>query len=282
MRLVAGALVALGTACLDAPPVSIDPGAADAARGDDGAAATDGAPCTGSDWSLPEEVLGLSGVLVSAPTVSGDGELLIYDAGPDLAVATWNGTTYVPGGGALVGALNSADDENGPSLSKDGLTLWFLREDLLRVAVRTAGSDFTDDQPVAGVEETEMLGPEMLEDETGLSLFYSPTGDSPDPDTIFLSHCSDATTCAVPTQVAELNESGNERFPTLSGDGKEIIFRSSGVPGLVTYRRPAPDEPFEQRSQIGVDAVHPELAFDDTTLFVVIDDELHTMTRDCQ
>src|SRR5688500_12964731 len=104
MRVVAGVLVALGAACLDAPPGSIDPGAVDAARGDDGAAATDGAPCTGSDWSVPEEVLGLSGVLVSAPTVSADGQLMVYDAGPDLATATWNGTTYVPGGGALVSA----------------------------------------------------------------------------------------------------------------------------------------------------------------------------------
>lgn len=282
MRLVVGALVALGTACLDAPPVSIDPGAADAAGGDDGSAATDGAPCTGGDWGVPEKVAGLSGVLVAAPTVSGDGQLLIYDAGPDLAVATWDGETFVPGGGALVAALSSSDDEDGPSLAKDGLTLWFLREGFLRVAVRTPGDDFADDQPVSGVAEIEMLGPEMLEDETGLSLFYSPTGDSPDPDTIFLGHCSDATTCAVPAQVAELDESGNERFPTLSSDGSEIIFRSSAVPGLVLYRRAGPDQPFEQRSQVGVDAVHPELAQGDTTLLLVIDDELHMMKRDCQ
>jgi hypothetical protein len=282
MRVVAGAmLVALGAACLDSPPTLVDPDiAGDAAGGGDGAAAADGAPCVGGAWGAPEKVGGLSGVLVSAPTVSGDGELLIYDAGPDLAAATWNGATFVPVGGALVGPLSSAEDEDGPSLSKDGLTLWFLRAGLLRVAVRTAGNDFEEDQPVAGLAETAMLGPEMLEEEGDLSLFFSPTGDAAD--SIFLSRCSDPFTCGSPSQVAELDEAGNERFPTLSRDGGEIIFRSSAVPGLVSYRRAGPGEPFEQRGQVGVDALHPELALGDSALFVVIDDELYTMTRACQ
>ena len=281
MRVVAGAMVvALGTACLDSPPALVDPDiVADAARGDDGTAA-DGASCAGGAWSAPVKVAGLSGVLVSAPTVSDDGKLLIYDAGPDLAVATWNGETYVPAPSGLVAALGSGADEDGPSLSKDGLTLWFLRAGLLRVAVRTAGNDFADDQPVAGLAETAMLGPEMLEEEAGLSLFYSPSGEVPD--SIFQAPCSDATACSSATQVEELDEAGNERFPTLSSDGGEIIFRSSVVPGLVSYRRAGPGEPFEQRGQVGVDALHPELALGDTTLFVVIDDELYTLTRACE
>lgn len=279
MRRVVGALAALHLACLDAPPASLDPAGPDAAAAGDGAPAIDAATCAGP-WGPPAPVAEFAGVPVHAPTVSGDGALMIYDAGVDLAVATRAGDTFVRGPDRIVTALNSAGGENGPTLSADGLTLWFLRDSLLRVATREAGGDFTEDRAVVGFEDLEIVGPEVAETDDGLEIYFSLADAAQD--TIYRAACDEVASCQPYAAVTELDESGQERFPTLGRDGREIVFRSSAVPGLVSYRRPVVGQAFDARADLAVDGFHPELAFDDTTLlFIVGADELYVMSREC-
>ncbi|WP_434046176.1 MULTISPECIES: hypothetical protein [Sorangium] len=186
------------------------------------------------------------------PTLTGD-LLEIYfmsDRGGDRDI--WRSRRASPGSPwdapQAVEALNSAEIEDTPSVSEDGLRIWFFsaREPAgVRLAER-ASRDDPWGAPVhvaaLDVPETEVMSPHV--DPTELRVAVGLRGPSTAGWDIAIAtreRPEDGWGALAP--LAELNGPDDDHAPFLFDDGRQILFRSGG--DLLWARRPAADAAFE-------------------------------------
>jgi len=257
-------------ACLDAPPAS---------TGKDAAAPM----CeTFGEWSDPLAVPGLSTVQGVSPTVDADAHLIVWETGgPDneLAAAVGDGETFVANEG-LVADLNTIDPERNPTLSADGLTIWFTRgtEDATMLFVshrQLEGDPFPPADKVSGVD----VGPEAPDvwDDAN-EMFFSVLGADFD---LAYATCENLRTCTYQGLLPGLDQAMDDLYPTIRSDGLELIFHSSSMEGLVQATRASAGSDFELGELLAFPGYDPELTADGRTLYFAIDGQLYRTDRSC-
>lgn len=190
--------------------------------------------CHTGTWSIPQPLaLVNSASHESDPTITGDGLTMFYtgNAGTSQGYAIWTATratTNDPfGNPMLVPELDDAADDQDPSISPDGLTIYFdstrgvNRE--LYVAKRNVVTDpFGIPSPVIINGEVQALRTAPAISADGLDLYYA-SGN------LELAHATRSVVTADFTFVRELDEvnaAPTDGSPIVSSDGLELFFES--------------------------------------------------------
>ncbi len=268
----------LATACLDAPP---DTDGAGPPHGGDAAPI-----CAAfSDWGTPVEVPEMSETFLASPTLSGDGRLLVWETQDDnLAAAYLDGGTATPVADSMLSAVNSADEERNPTLSADGLILWFSRgsneDSHIYVSHR---ADPKDDFPIAevvsGLETMELDGADVWDG--GRELFLSAlvaghwqlvraSCEAPD----------NPERCSYLGPVAGLEAEPDIRFPSIRQDGLEIFFNLVDNT-MVAARRAGSEDDFAIYDPLDFTGFDLELSSDASTLYANRGNRLGRIERSC-
>lgn len=274
MRL--GALLLLGfeVACLEAPPGSGEPG---------GDAAPDGQPACErfSEWETVGRPILPDVELAYGPTVSRDEQLLLYftDDGT-IGIADRAGDQFRPGDPALLAGVNSAMSDRNPTLSDDGLTVWFTRGTLdgteLFVSHRDGrGSPFPDAVPVSGLGGVFPEGPDVWD--PGGEVFYSVLVASHH--NIARATCASVDSCTQ-VELIDIGDQNHDWYPTIRGDGLELVYVNS-VAGMNVARRSLVSQSFEDVETLDVLGEDPELSWDGATLYFSSGGILTAVTRSC-
>lgn len=213
------------------------------------------------------------------PTLTPDGLTLLFtsarpggEGGHDLYQATRTSRTAPFSAPRNLTALNSPDREDGPTVSADGLTLFFCRGagsscQLYRATRADLTSDFAEPLPVPLLPDA--WGSAISFD--GTELFYTTmVNDSGDLQRATIS----GTTITVDGPVSELNDGDHQGFPTLSADGLTILFEGDAGSRVAIFSatRSAIGASFGTVSQFGVgdagndDDADPDLSNGDRTL----------------
>jgi len=257
---------AVATGCLDAPPAS-----------------TAGACSSFSEWGDPVAVPGLSSILGTSPTVDAAASIIVWETGaPDnqLADGVRDGDGFAVSTSSMVAELNTIDPDRNPTLSDDGLTIWFTRDTqdqtLLFASHRDAVTEpFPPADQVQGLEMG-IEGPDVW-DEAKQMVF------SVQVDDLDLAHarCEDVRTCTYEGLLPGLQQELDDVYPTIRSDGLEIIYFSRATDGMVSATRPGTSADFEPGGQLPFGGNDPELTADGTTLYFASDAVLYRSTREC-
>lgn len=132
--------------------------------------------------------------------------------------------------------LNSTASESGPSLSLDGLTLHFSSSvsgnwEIYMCTRAGLGQPWSAPSLVAGPSDPTYVDDQPFMTADGLELWFGSTnraGGAGGSDILVCKRPNQLAPWGVPSFVAELNSSGSESSPSLTGDGLEIYFLSSG------------------------------------------------------
>ncbi len=261
---------ALATGCLDAPPIST--------TGDPPVPA-----CSKfAEWGDPIPVPGLESVPGASPSVDADATLLVWEtSGPDneLEAALGDGESFEIHDD-LVADLNTVDPERNPTLSDDGLTIWFTRgtqdATVLFASHRIAAGD-----PFPPAIEVEGLvvgpeGPDIWDAEH--ELYFSVLNADFD---LARASCEDVRTCTYLGILTELLQDLDDVYPTIRSDGLELIYYSASADGLLSATRSSMTDEFLPGEKLPLAGYDPELTGDARTLYLAIDELLYRASRDC-
>ena len=221
--------------------------------------------CVTPDFCEPER-MPINDMLTSpadSPTLAAD-ELdiaLAISAAPDGDIVTadrlLSGGDFGPV--ELQGAdVNSTGDERGPSMSADGLGLYFERDGLMFWASRTSKNDlFTFmGQPAGLGQPVPVSGPETSSDE--LTIYFaraSPAGT--DSDIFYAERSTFASAFEAATGVGTgVNTTADEFDPSISTDGLTLYFArfdaALGETGIWVATRGSVGDPFAIAVPVGV------------------------------
>lgn len=262
---------AVHLACLDAPPAStVKDAAAPACE-------------TFDEWKDPVAVPGLSTVQGASPTVDAEADLIVWETtGPDneLGAAVGDGETFAVADESLVGELNTTEPERNPTLSADGLTIWFTRgtqdAPILFASHRGLENDpFPAADPVQGLE----VGPEGPDVwDAANEMFFSVMGADFD---LAYAACENARSCTYQGLLPGLDEAMNDVYPTVRSDGLELIYYSTSMSGMVSVTRDTARGDFARGVLLDFPGYDPDLTADGMTLYFVIDGQFYRTTRSC-
>lgn len=269
----------------DAAP--IDAAARDAAALVDAAAADGASACTAfGPWDPPVAITQVNaGGDEFGPALTPDGLRLLFtsgrpggEGGHDLYQATRPTRADPFSAPQNLTALNSSSREDGPSVSADGLTLYYCRASgqscqLYRATRPDLTSEFADPQPVPALPNA--WGPAISVD--GTELFYTTLGGASSGD-LHRATVS-GTTITDDGPLSELNDGDHQGFSTLSADGLTILFEGNGGSrtAILSATRPAIGAPFGTATVYDVgdsssdDDADPDLTNGDRTLVFVRD-----------
>jgi Tol biopolymer transport system component len=290
-------------------------------RGNDGGSdgASDGAPVdtlTCSPFEAPQP-LAINAVQNDGyPWVSTDGLELYFASyrpgglgGSDLWVATRSDPASAFGVPTVVATVSSTTNDRAPSLSADGLTLYFTSEsrpggpgsvDIWRATRPTRASEF--DPPAAVTElDTPSADRTPAISASGLTIYFGSDrpGGAGGYDLWVASRSSLASPFETPVRVTELSSTSSDWCPWLSADERTLLF-ASGRPGgagltdiwIATRDDPAAafgvPEPVVEINSAG-DEISPSLAPDGRTIYFrstrsggAGGDDLWFASRSCQ
>lgn len=263
-------------------PVRVD-GSTGVDDGGDGGGSNPGADaaCTFGPFGSPVNVAGIaSGFDDYSPSLSGDGLRLIFESnrpgtgGYDLYEATRPDRGAVFANPLALASLNDANNQSGPWLAGDGLTLYFTddRTGATRLYVTTratVGQPFEAPTLVPGLEMREGWGPELSED--GREIFYG--WFVSDLDVYRATRSMPNAAFGSPALVTELNSAAFDGFVDVHPDGLDIFFESNrtGVNTVYTAQRGAIDATFSMPTEVSelaspANTGDPELSRDGTTI----------------
>jgi len=264
-------LAAVQLACLETPPGT---GAGDAS-----------APICSefTDWSDPVEVPELSSTYIASPALSGDGRLLVLESmDDDFFAEVREGETFVAAPDSLLAAVNSADEERNPTLSADGLTIWFtrgVRFNAYMYVSRRAGpeDDFPLAQPVSGLEALTVEGPDVRDEP--LELFFSVAGDAQ----WELAHatCESFDSCTYLGTLHGLEADLDDMYPAIRRDGLEMFYNANSDNTLLAARRADSGDDFAVYDPLDFVGYDTELTSDGTTLYLNRGNTLNRAEREC-
>jgi hypothetical protein len=262
-----GALLVAGLqlACLEAPP--------DAAGG--------GPPACSSFGSWSDAASVLPGAYAFGPTVTRNEQLLLYEAGDgEIGIADRLGEVFYDGDPLLLDGVNSGDDERNPTLSGDGLTVWFTRGSVEDTTLYVSHRDRLDQAfppaaPVAGLEGLPVEGPDVWDG--GLELVFSLA--NPTDHDLFHATCSALDACS-PAGGIPVGDGQDDFYPTIRGDGLELIYMK-GDEIFISARRQTTAEPFEDDDPLEFNGADPELSPDGTSLYYSVGGDIKLTTRSC-
>lgn len=282
----------------------------DARRADDGDAlppnesafVIDAPICHTGTWSTPQIIAPtVTASEESDPSISAD-ELTLYFTSnrvPSMGRALWRSTrasrTDAFGAPTLINELDTTGDETEPSISPDGLTLYYASDQSgmseIYVATRPTTADTFTAQgvlPINGDATTLRGGAQITPDELGL--YYARS-------TLQIAFASRATTADTFTFVRELgevNSAPTDGNPTISSDGLELFFDSyrTGPAAVFTASRATVGDIFSAPMELtqlpmvtnGMAAGSPDLSADGRTLYYFVSTgqiDLYTVTRSC-
>jgi Tol biopolymer transport system component len=254
--------------------------------GSDGTVPADAAPCaTPGPWMTPTRLAVNTASNDWSPALSGDTLRLVFqsDRGGDndLYEATRATTADAFGSVVPLTALNGSSSERAPTLTTDGLTIYFDSDrsgthELYRATRTSVTSAFAAPQmvPVAGA--TEVVGPEVSA--AGDELFYNDAAEV----TIYRATIVGTTI----TLVGAVSGLGNASYPSLSRDGLTMYFtsNSSSAPLIYATTRLSIGAAFGAPVPVanlttGMAQEDPELGKDARTLVFAADDTDGTMAN---
>lgn len=261
---------AVQLACLDAPPAStVKDAAAPACE-------------TFDEWKDPVPVPGLSAVQGVSPTVDAEADLLVWETtGPNnqLAAAVRDGEAFAVADETLVGELNTMEPERNPTLSADGLTIWFTRgtkdAPILFVSHRLLDSD-----PFPAPDEVSLeVAPEGPDVWDGANeMFFSVQSADFD---LARATCENVRSCTYQGLLPGLAEAMDDVYPTIRSDGLELIYYSESMVGMVRATRASARGDFQRGPALPFPGFDPDLTADGMTLYFAIDGMLYRTTRSC-
>ena len=209
--------------------------------------------------------------------------LLLYEYNGDaIGIAERNGPDepFALGDVALVSAINSAESERNPTLSADRLTVWFTRGPTDGTEVYVSHRDDRDEpfpfaMPVTGFEGLGAEGPDWWD--TGGEMVYSVSTEGNHE--LFSATCAAIDSCT-PGELIDVGDAAHDWFPTIRGDGLELVYKQDGG-GLIAARRDSPEDPFENYDPLDFTGDDPELSPDGRTLYFALGEQLYVTTRRC-
>lgn len=234
------------------------------------------------EWEI-EPATVLDGVSAVSPTVTADQALLLYetlDGAIGIADRTDPEGQFVLGDPMFLSAINSGDSERNPTLSSDGLTVWFTRGSRDATELFVSHRDDRDDPfPVArrvnGLEGIFPEGPDVWD--SGQELVYS-IG-TPDHELAHAS-CPERDACSH-IGVLGVGGDGSEWFPTIRGDGLEMVYRSDLEGGMLAAQRDDAGELFQTYDPLDFVGDDPELSADGRALYYAASEQIYLTTRSC-
>jgi hypothetical protein len=273
--LVAGLTIATGCGRLEFAAVGSDD-----SRTGDGASADGVIACASwTPWATPAKVPELEGAFGEhGPALRDDGLEVVFARSPTMNAPSdlyhaRRATTAEPFGTPMpLAAINTGDREEGPSLSADGLTLYFMNNtsavQLWRATRATTADAFANAELVPGGPFGEQSDPSISTD--GLDLYHGSTfGD------LYVSSrgstsASFGAPALLPTPIAS---SQWQEGPSISADSTALYWSQVDANGLfvvLVATRPDRASPFGPASlvtevQTG-QAWNPEISADGTTL----------------
>lgn len=259
---------------------------------------TDGpsdAPVCGP-WSAPVFVPELSSSERDyGPSLSADGLSIIVQSdrdmmGNELYEATRPSAADPFGAPVRLVSLSSIAHDEGPTLSPDGLTLYFTsnRANGFRLYVATRAdraAAFDPPQLVAAAATYQILGPSLSDD--GLELFATINYPAND-----LGRITDLDQPMATLHIlSELNTAQTEGFPSISHDALTLFWEGNGGNDIFTADRPDRMSPFgpsrviSELSSTDYDG-DPEISYDGRSMWFSSDRrgsaDIFTATRDCR
>jgi Tol biopolymer transport system component len=305
-QMIATAL-AMTSACYQAVPKASDDAAliidasnsADANRGV--MDATPDAPpkttcMTWGRFSAPVIISELSTVSTDwAPSVSKDGLRMTFSsdrAGMYDLYATQRTSTAQPWGApTIIPGLGGPDEsENDPSVSSDGLEMYYVKDgsnDLFRVTRPSSAAAFGTPQAIVLVPaSTNIRGPELANDD--LTLYFSAA-----PDKLYIMQRSSRNAAfATNAPISDPDPTGKPGYPTLSADELELFISSdhAGQRDIWTSRRTNRSlafPPATRNAELSsvTEDWDPEISFDGTTIWLASNrngnQDIFVATRAC-
>ncbi|HEY4179968.1 MAG TPA: hypothetical protein VGM90_24165 [Kofleriaceae bacterium] len=188
-----------------------------------------------SPWTNVRPQTATSGGSDFGPTLSADTLTLYFDSGraggvgnADIWTATRASTSADFGPAVNLSTVNTTDFDRSPTLTADGLTLYFQRGETpgrLYRAVRAQPSDpFGPPQLVAELAAQELAGPGISPD--GTELVFTASSN-------LFRAAGDGTTFGNVTQITELDTTPYQGFASLSSDGLDIYFETTRSDGAL-------------------------------------------------
>jgi len=265
--------------------------------GDSGAGDGDVTTCTLGPWGSVRRLTELgSPDIDQAPWISNDRREILFSSNrsggagmEDLYRATRASDT-VPFGTPQLLELSTSAFEDSPYLSDDGLTIWFDRGagSIQRSTRPDRTSPFPPSVQVAELSLPNGIAPSLTSDQLLLAMSADLTGDE---DIGFARRSSTTATFGPLTLVTALSGTGRDMAPSISGDGRTILFQSdrfsaqmaivesSGGPDAF-----APPHLFAP-AMTGAYSSHPYMSHDGRTALWAADTtgnlELYIVEREC-
>ncbi len=217
----------------------------------------------GPAWGTPQPVASVNTTDAETdPALSADGLELLFSSnragvgGYDIYRSTRASTSVEFGAPTLLLTLATADDEQAPELTSDGLTVYFRRNDDIYRAVRSAVG-----QPFANVQKDDELSTAFVDTNPSISadgLVASTTRNvtSTHRELYLFERGTPASPWGSPRRIAELVTAGVDSAACLDQHGLAMYFHSNrpggaGADDLWFTARPGKGAPFLPPVQIG-------------------------------
>jgi Tol biopolymer transport system component len=260
------------------------------------------APCVFGPFGTPQNAGALnSSAQDFGPAVSADQLTIIFGSGRGGGSHLYGSqraaiTEPFPPAAAVteLNSTNISDQDRGPTLSPDGLTVYFssTRGGPLQLYRATRMSETALWNPPALVPELsavgDFAGPGISAD--GTELFFSHTT----PTTTLFHTFQSGGVFGAPIAITELSTGGVVEpagYASLSRDGLTVFFegdRDEAALHIYTATRQTPQGPFGAPTQVGninvpgVSCADPEISKDGTTLWLETMGDIVSATRACQ
>lgn len=237
---------------------------------------TVGSSCTTGTYSPFEAAPDPVWTDAIAPALHGSGEIVFVRRGPNGDRDLWSSTISMTTGYWLPAVRETAlstspANEDDPSLSSDGLTIYFMRGTTLMQATRASPtSPWGSVTAVAGLAGYGAV--DFARADTALIV----TSQTTDPD---LYESTRTTSWSAPRRIDEIASSAIDRAGTMRFDGHELIFESTrgGTHQLFHALRDVRSSPWAYVDPIDLpdhaqaNVSDPELSDDGLTLYFVSD-----------
>ena len=296
------ALASCGRSGFDADPDGGSGGGGGSAVAADAREADATPPCTLGPWSAPDRLAALDTYSNEfAPALSADKLTLLFESDRmgtrDLFEATRSSTGQAFGAGASIVAINTLASERDPTLSMDGLTLYFTSDRtgaprLYRSTRSSLADAFGAPVEVSELAQVALQDPAVSAD--GNELFYADAGETT---VIRAVHTPDGF---IPNGTVTALQGGfASGGPSLSSDGRTLyyhhkadlfspyeLYRAHRASTSAAFGTPAAIAGLDDPSS---DDGDPEISKDDRTIVFSSDRQggaggydLYIASRDCQ